>query len=685
MNEQNNDVNSELEAVNFKKADRATKKRNRILKPLSLCLIFLFTLLCSVTLFTLQARGLKIAVTPEPDSLEILGGFFTYQLGERFLILPGDYRIRVKAEGYKDLEMAITVGAEPNQTIELEMAKLPGFLIANSAPTADIDVFIDEVYQGKTPLRTKIEPGLHDIFFQSERYLTYSTKIQIEGRNLEQTVTANLSPAWAELNISSNPSSAEIVVGEEKVGITPTKIELLQGDHTVKLSKAGFKVWQSDITVSAGSVINLDSINLLKADGQLSIVTDPAGANITIDAKYQGQSPLVATLEPEKTHEILLTKAGFEPIQKAIEVEPGQEITLKSNLIPMTGVVELEIEPNDATVLLDGLELKSNTRRLTLSATRHRIQIIKSGYATKDMIIIPKAGLTQELVVQLKTEAEAKVAAIPSKIQVMENVTAKLIIPDKFTMGSKRGERGRRTNEIEKEVQLARPFYLGTKEITNLAFKKFDPSHDSGVLGRSLLSDDDRPVVNISWEQGILFCNWLSKRNNLEVAYEKVGNIWRLKEPISTGFRLPTEAEWAWAARYNQGNSATRFPWGDYMPPPPNAGNYADESAANMSSYYIIGYNDSYRGTAPVGSFPANTFGIQDLNGNVSEWVNDIYATSARRGVFIDPIGPKTGDYYVIRGANYTSGRFSELRWTYRDYGKTGRPEVGFRIARYAE
>ena len=90
MNEQNNDVNSELEAVNFKKADRTTKKRNWILKPLSLCLIFLFTLLCSVTLFTLQARGLKIAVTPEPDSLEILGGFFTYQLGERFLILPGD-------------------------------------------------------------------------------------------------------------------------------------------------------------------------------------------------------------------------------------------------------------------------------------------------------------------------------------------------------------------------------------------------------------------------------------------------------------------------------------------------------------------------------------------------------------------------------------------------------------------
>ena len=121
------------------------------------------------------------------------------------------------------------------------------------------------------------------------------------------------------------------------------------------------------------------------------------------------------------------------------------------------------------------------------------------------------------------------------------------------------------------------------------------------------------------------------------------------------------------------------------MPPTSNAGNYADESSANMSAYYISGYNDTYRGTAPVGSFPANNFGIQDLNGNVSEWVNDIYATSSKRGLLIDPIGPKTGDYYVIRGANFTSGRFSELRWTYRDYGKMGRPDVGFRIARYVE
>ena len=50
-----------------------------------------------------------------------------------------------------------------------------------------------------------------------------------------------------------------------------------------------------------------------------------------------------------------------------------------------------------------------------------------------------------------------------------------------------------------------------------------------------------------------------------------------------------------------------------------------------------------------------------------------------------DPIGPDTGDFYVIRGSNYTNGRFSELRWTFRDYGSEPRSDVGFRIARYVE
>ena len=251
-------------------------------------------------------------------------------------------------------------------------------------------------------------------------------------------------------------------------------------------------------------------------------------------------------------------------------------------------------------------------------------------------------------------------------------------------MGAGRREPGRRSNEIVKDVQLTRPFYLAEKEISNKSFNLFDPGHDSGLLGRALLSEDDRPVVNISWDKAVRFCNWLSQKEGLAAAYEQKDGKWLLKQPSTTGFRLPTEAEWAWASRYAS-DTPTRFPWGEAMPPPINSGNYADESAANMVPYHIKGYNDKFRGPAPSGTYPANDFGIYDLAGNVSEWIHDYYSIENYRETLVDPTGPTSGDYYVIRGSNYTHGRFSELRWTFRDYGSDPRPDVGFRIARYLE
>ena len=104
-----------------------------------------------------------------------------------------------------------------------------------------------------------------------------------------------------------------------------------------------------------------------------------------------------------------------------------------------------------------------------------------------------------------------------------------------------------------------------------------------------------------------------------------------------------------------------------------------------MVPYHIAGYNDTFRGPAPIGTFEANGYGIFDLAGNASEWMNDYYSVELHREPLTDPMGPDAGDYYVVRGSNYTHGRFSELRWTFRDYGSEPRRDVGFRIARFVE
>ena len=157
--------------------------------------------------------------------------------------------------------------------------------------------------------------------------------------------------------------------------------------------------------------------------------------------------------------------------------------------------------------------------------------------------------------------------------------------------------------------------------------------------------------------------------------------------PFPDGYRLPTEAEWSWAIRYQGGNGALKYSWGSEWPPRRDAGNYADKSAADLVPTIIPAYDDGFASTAEGGKFPANALGIFDGAGNVAEWVNDYY-TVPTPGVtepLVDPLGPERGKSWVIRGSSWRHATPTELRLSYRDYGSEARPDVGFRIARNAD
>ena len=428
----------------------------------------------------------------------------------------------------------------------------------------------------------------------------------------------------------------------------------------------------------------LDQVILEKADGKINIVSNPEGANVTISGQYYGQTPLSIALPPAENYQLVATRAGYQNHTRSLSVSPDQDLSLKLSLKPIVGLIKLTVTPPGASLFVDGQTAGDANQTLKLNARAHELRVELSGYASFKTKVIPQPGLPQQLNIVMITEEAARISSIPQQISTSVGGILRFIVPETFGMGTGRREPGRRSNEIEKNVELTRSFYLGEKEISNRSFKQFDPGHDSGLLGRALLSEEDRPVVNISWEEATRFCNWLSEKDGLP-AYALKDGQWRLRSPVTIGYRLPTEAEWAWAARYASKKKPTRFPWGDNMPPSAGSGNYADVSAANMVPYSIKAYNDNFRGPAPSGTYAPNELGIFDLAGNVSEWINDYYSVELHRKTLVDPLGPTQGDYYVIRGSNYTHGRFSELRWTFRDYGLDPRPDVGFRIARFVE
>jgi len=297
-----------------------------------------------------------------------------------------------------------------------------------------------------------------------------------------------------------------------------------------------------------------------------------------------------------------------------------------------------------------------------------------------------RPGLDQEIRVSLKSLEQARQEQIKPVIVSAAGQTLKLFYPGAFTMGASRREAGRRPNETLREIQLEQPFYMSLQEVTNAEYRMFNADHSSGTLQGLTLDNMAQPVVRITWDQAALFCNWLSEQESLPPFYEVVGEEVVGFYPESSGYRLPSEAEWAWAARTDGSGSQLKYSWGEQLPPTENAGNFADVTAQSYLGEIIFGYDDGYLATAPVGNYQPNYHGLLDMAGNAAEWVHDFYgAAGSLGGVEVDPLGPIDGQFHTIRGSSWAHGAITEMRLSFRDFGEEARDDVGFRVARYLE
>jgi formylglycine-generating enzyme required for sulfatase activity len=178
---------------------------------------------------------------------------------------------------------------------------------------------------------------------------------------------------------------------------------------------------------------------------------------------------------------------------------------------------------------------------------------------------------------------------------------------------------------------------------------------------------DDDPVVGVNLNDAKAFCDWLTKK---EQAEGKLG--------ANQLYRVPYDAEWSKAVGLNESSEGTPqskglskdfemvYPWGKGWPPPKGAGNYAGSEAKDAKWFSraptIKGYDDGYPRTSPVGSFPANAYGLYDMGGNVWQWCDDKYTN---RGAY-------SYDCMVQRGGSWMNYNSDYLLSIYRNYVSTG-------------
>lgn len=204
---------------------------------------------------------------------------------------------------------------------------------------------------------------------------------------------------------------------------------------------------------------------------------------------------------------------------------------------------------------------------------------------------------------------------IPATAQQTAGIKLVDIPAGSFYMGSD-GEGENFDEAPVHRVVISHPFRIGQTEVTNAQYEQFRPEHKK-LRGKDNVSKgDDEAVVNVSYQDAIDFCRWLS---------EKEGRT----------YRLPTEAEWEYACR---AGTYTLYYTGDGLP-------------QSMLRNQVIA-RDYKPVSLLVGQTPPNAFGLYDMHGNVEEWCLDWYAPY-KAGEQTDPVGPADGEFRVTRGGSH--------------------------------
>ena len=240
-----------------------------------------------------------------------------------------------------------------------------------------------------------------------------------------------------------------------------------------------------------------------------------------------------------------------------------------------------------------------------------------------------------------------------------------------FSMGNTRGDSKGYSNEKPiHTVNLTYNYWIGKYEVT---FDQYDAYCEA--MGRSKPSDygwgrGQRPVINVSWNEAIEYCNWLSGKEGYAKAYDSSGNLLNRNSNKTTyikkvkGYRLPTEAEWEYAAQGGQNTKGYKYSGSDTLS---EVGWYKDNAGSK---------------THEVGKKKANELGIFDMSGNVWEWCYDWYASYTSK-TQTNPIGANSGPYRLIRGGGwYYSAHYCRVVIWGSYYPSFMSSNLGFRIVR---
>ncbi len=363
----------------------------------------------------------------------------------------------------------------------------------------------------------------------------------------------------------------------------------------------------------------------------LSVDSPVRGAQVFLDGKPVGNTTLRDVAVSPGGHSVRVEMPGYEVYERTVQVEKGRSVSLFVDLskkapevrMPAKGRLYVETDPGDAQVKIlnigprfyDGIELDPG---------RYQLEISASGYETKSFWVELGAGEDKRIDIGLESKSSPVVSGGGAGTKLRNDFGMEFVYipPGSFEMGSPSNEPERFDNEKQHQVTLTNGFYMQTTEVTQGQWESVMGSNPSYFknCGRNC------PVEQVSWEDVQEFVRKLNGRDG------------------KNSYRLPTEAEWEYAAR---AGTTTPFAFGDCLST--GQANYDGNNPMPGCS------KGEYRQTTvPADSFSPNKWGLYNMHGNVWEWCQDWYGDYPS-GSVTDPKGPGSSSARVFRGGSWGS------------------------------